>query len=190
MRDEPIETEPLRYTPAALKAMASPLRRRILRHLAAHGPATSTTIGQALGQNTGTTSYHLRMLADAGFIAEIPDRAKGRERWWRMVSADRRMPSRDTLSEADRAVADQLDQARLGEDLQLLSAAMRRRPEIGDWMVGSRGRRYLTQAELHAFHDEYIKLLHRFGHDREDAPPDARPIVLRWVGFPEDDESD
>lgn len=182
--------EPIQHTPAALKALASPLRRRILRHLAAHGPATSTTIGQALGQNTGTTSYHLRALAAAGFIADIPDRAKGRERWWRIVPADRRMPRRATLSEEDRTIADELEQARLGEDLEQLSAALRRHSDVDDWIVGSRGRRYLTPDELRAFHDEYLKLLYRFGHDPDDAPEGARAILLRWVAFPDPDVPD
>lgn len=181
--------DPIPHTPAALKALASPLRRQILRHLAAHGEATSTTIGQALGQNTGTTSYHLRTLAAAGFIAEIPERAKGRERWWRVVPADRRMPRRDSLSEEDRAVVDELEHARLGEDLEQLSAA-RRRPDADDWVVGSRGRRYLTSDELRAFHDEYLKLLYRFGHQADDAPEGARAILFRWVAFPDPEEPD
>ena len=62
--------------------MSHPLRREMLRHLGQHGPATSTTIAEALGENTGTTSYHLRVLAAAGIIEEVPERAHGRERWW------------------------------------------------------------------------------------------------------------
>src|SRR5919197_2381487 len=46
--------------PGRLKALSHPLRRQILRRLGSHGPATSTTIGEHLGANTGTTSYHLR----------------------------------------------------------------------------------------------------------------------------------
>ena len=52
------------------KALSHPLRQEILGHLGEHEAATSTTIAQALGQNTGTTSYHLRILADAGVIEE------------------------------------------------------------------------------------------------------------------------
>ena len=70
------------------KAMSHPLRREMLRHLDEHGPATSTTLAEALGENTGTTSYHLRVLADAGVIEEVPERANGRERWWRTFPVD------------------------------------------------------------------------------------------------------
>ncbi|MFD5258554.1 hypothetical protein ACFWM5_37775 [Streptomyces bobili] len=39
---------------AALKALAQPRRQRILEHLTLHGPATSATLGRALGLNTGS----------------------------------------------------------------------------------------------------------------------------------------
>jgi DNA-binding transcriptional ArsR family regulator len=61
------------------KALAHPLRGEMLRHLDSRGPATSTTIAEALGENTGTTSYHLRVLADAGIIEEVPERAHVRQ---------------------------------------------------------------------------------------------------------------
>ena len=74
------------------KALSHPLRQEMLRHLATRGPATSTTLAEALGENTGTTSYHLRVLADAGVIEEVPERARGRERWWRTGPVDQPIP--------------------------------------------------------------------------------------------------
>src|SRR6266571_1026927 len=68
-----------------LRALAHPLRQRILYHLAFAGPATSTSIAEAFGESTGSASYHLRQLARFGFIEEIPDQGSGRERWWRLV---------------------------------------------------------------------------------------------------------
>src|SRR5262249_16433023 len=52
-----------------------PLRQEILGHLSEHAAASSTPIAEALGQNIGTTSYHLRVLADAGIIEEVTERA-------------------------------------------------------------------------------------------------------------------
>ncbi|HET6706615.1 winged helix-turn-helix domain-containing protein, partial [Amycolatopsis sp.] len=57
---------PEELDPDALKAVTHPLRRRILGVLSA-GPATATKLAQALGENTGATSYHLRELARFGF---------------------------------------------------------------------------------------------------------------------------
>jgi len=66
----------------ALKALAHPLRMRIIATLRREGPATATTLARRLGESTGATSYHLRSLARAGFVTELADRGSGRERWW------------------------------------------------------------------------------------------------------------
>lgn len=68
-----------------LRALAHPLRSRILAQLRLHGEASATTLAAALGTHTGATSYHLRALADAGLIEEVPGR-RGRSRWWRAVA--------------------------------------------------------------------------------------------------------
>ncbi|CAO0828107.1 hypothetical protein SMICM17S_04788 [Streptomyces microflavus] len=85
-------------SPEVLKALWHPLRLRILRHLSTAGPATSTTLAAALGENTGTLSYHLRMLERSGLIEDIPERSTGRERWWRGVRGlDIRRPPQGEL---------------------------------------------------------------------------------------------
>src|SRR5437763_15032503 len=89
------------------KALSHPLRQEILGHLGEHEAATATTIAAALCENTGTTSYHLRVLADAGTIEEVTERAHGRERWWRTIPADHRSPDYDSLSPHDRAALDE-----------------------------------------------------------------------------------
>jgi DNA-binding transcriptional ArsR family regulator len=67
-----------------LRALAHPLRMRILGALRLDGPATATGLAERLGVSSGLTSYHLRALADADFVEDDPDRpARGRERWWR-----------------------------------------------------------------------------------------------------------
>jgi DNA-binding transcriptional ArsR family regulator len=68
--------------PVALKALAHPLRLRMLGMLRVDGPATATQLAVQLGLNSGSTSYHLRQLAQYGFIEEAPH-ASRRDRWWR-----------------------------------------------------------------------------------------------------------
>ena len=65
-----------------IRALAHPLRIRMLSFLQQEGPATSTTLARALGESTGSTSYHLRQLARHGLIEEESDRGDGRDRWW------------------------------------------------------------------------------------------------------------
>src|ERR1700733_13653906 len=100
------------------KALSHPLRQDMLRHIAEHGPATSTTLAEALGENTGTTSYHLRVLADAGVIEEVPERASGRERWWRTFPVDHREPDYDTLGAGRMARPADPGRARVGQPLR------------------------------------------------------------------------
>lgn len=51
--------------------------------LRTEGPATASSLAERLGESSGTTSWHLRQLADAGLIEEDTGRGNRRERWWR-----------------------------------------------------------------------------------------------------------
>jgi DNA-binding transcriptional ArsR family regulator len=75
-------------------AIASPLRFRIVELLRA-GPATASQLARRLGESSGTTSYHLRLLAAAGVIEEDSSLGTRRERWWR------RVPEEGSLSPTD-----------------------------------------------------------------------------------------
>jgi DNA-binding transcriptional ArsR family regulator len=70
-----------------LRGLAHPLRMRILEAIELDGPATSSTLASRLGENTGTISWHLRLLAEHGYLEEDPDRGTKRERWWRIPDA-------------------------------------------------------------------------------------------------------
>lgn len=77
----------------ALKALAHPLRLRILQLLTLHKKVSVTSLADELGESTGATSYHLRQLARHGFVEETEDetaddepRPAGRRRQlWRMA---------------------------------------------------------------------------------------------------------
>ncbi|MFF4160270.1 ArsR/SmtB family transcription factor [Streptomyces sp. NPDC001678] len=68
-----------------LRAMAHPVRVRLVGLLRKHGPSTATRLAERLGVNSGTASYHLRQLGAAGFVEEDTERGNARERWWRSV---------------------------------------------------------------------------------------------------------
>lgn len=68
---------------AGLRALSHPVRLQALGILRAEGPATATSLAARLGLNSGATSYHLRQLAQHGFIEEDVGRGNARERWWR-----------------------------------------------------------------------------------------------------------
>ena len=70
-------------TPQMLRALAHPTRLKMLGMLRIDGPATATTLATRLGINTGQTSYHLRQLAQHGFVVDDDERGNGRDRWWK-----------------------------------------------------------------------------------------------------------
>lgn len=68
--------------PRVLRALAHPLRTRLLGLLRLDGPSTASRLGARVGESSGVTSYHLRQLEQYGFVAELPDKGTRRERWW------------------------------------------------------------------------------------------------------------
>ena len=184
-----MSTTPRRVTGDARrwKALSHPLRQEILGHLSEHEAATSTTIAEALGQNTGTTSYHLRVLADAGIIEEVTERAHGRERWWRRtIAVDLHEPDYYSLSAADRAALDEWRAGQIPGELALVNRFVRDVRKHGGWAKASRANGYYTREDLDAILDEYTALLNKYGHSRQDAPPGARLMQLRMFYIPDE----
>jgi DNA-binding transcriptional ArsR family regulator len=68
--------------PATLRALAHPLRLRMLGRLRADGPATASQLARVFGESSGATSYHLRQLERYGFVEPAPDQPSKRERVW------------------------------------------------------------------------------------------------------------
>lgn len=73
----------LLLTPKRLRGLVHPIRIRLLWLLETDGPATASQLGRRIGHSSGVTSYHLRTLADLGFVEEDVERGNGRDRWWR-----------------------------------------------------------------------------------------------------------
>jgi DNA-binding transcriptional ArsR family regulator len=74
-------------TPEALKAVAHPVRQRILLRLAVLGHARAADLAQDIGEPANSVSFHLRTLARAGMVVEAPEHARDRrDRVWRNVA--------------------------------------------------------------------------------------------------------
>lgn len=67
----------------SLKAVAHPIRVKLLGSLRIDGPATASELGRRLGESSGSTSYHLRQLERYGFIEEDAEQPNARDRRWR-----------------------------------------------------------------------------------------------------------
>jgi DNA-binding transcriptional ArsR family regulator len=181
--------EPRELTdPAALKALAHPLRQRILRQLDRAGPATSTSLAHALGENTGATSYHLRQLADHGFVEDVPDRGRGRERWWRARRQDIRFPPRSTMDADMRATFDEFGRLGAAEDIEAFTRFQQQRDAMGEWgdaLLFARGALSLTRPELMQFWADYMELYRRYAAATDPPSDGARRLLVRFVAFPD-----
>ncbi|HWU47354.1 MAG TPA: helix-turn-helix domain-containing protein [Humibacter sp.] len=111
-------------TEAEARALASPLRLRILR-ICLHQPRTNKEIAQALDRNPGSTLHHVRTLVETGFLEpveprrgargarEVPYRATRRS-WRTHVSGISSVLVRTFLDEIAGLPADELQVSRLG----------------------------------------------------------------------------
>ncbi|SCB57536.1 transcriptional regulator, ArsR family [Rhizobium aethiopicum] len=118
--------------PTALKALAHPVRLRMLGMLRIDGPATATQLAVRLGLNSGATSYHLRQLAQYGFIEEAPH-ASRRDRWWRASHELTSVPPSEAAGEAlDLDIA--FNQAALSLQLGQMQQALEEYAELpAEW---------------------------------------------------------
>lgn len=129
--------------PAALKALAHPVRLRLLGMLRADGPATATSLAKRLGLNSGATSYHLRQLAMYGFVVDDASRGTGRDRWWKAAHQSTRTDDSVDETREGREAADAFGQAiavvhteslqRAVEEAPTRPAAWRRASTVSDW---------------------------------------------------------
>jgi DNA-binding transcriptional ArsR family regulator len=170
-----------------LRAMAHPLRLRLIGALRKGGPATASALARRLGESSGATSYHLRILAKYGFVEDDHERNRGRERWWRAVDEGVEW-SLDTddagMVEANRALGGQLI-AEYGRWLE------RWYSQIPDWDRSWRAAASstdqwfeLTPAELRGLADEVLAVLERYADRRVRAKGTERAIVI-FHAFPQ-----
>ena len=72
--------------PQALRALAHPIRLKLLELLTVQGPATGRTLANLTGESTASVSYHVGQLVKWGLVEPAVDLRSGRERPWRATS--------------------------------------------------------------------------------------------------------
>jgi predicted ArsR family transcriptional regulator len=174
-----------KLTSAQLRTLAHPLRSRLLQALRRRSPATATDLAQALGTNTGATSYHLRQLAEVGLIVEDDKRGPGRERWWRTAHKSHGWMESEVVDSADtQAAVDWI----LGHGLRTFVetaeaclAARKNWPQVWrDAMPSTEIEIELTPSEVAALNRELMDILHRYEQlptDRESPDGEDRQTV-------------
>lgn len=176
--------------PSALKALAHPVRLRMLSLLRLDGPATASGLAARLGLNSGATSYHLRQLALHGFIVEDTARGNARDRWWRAAheSTSYGEGAGNDALEADMAFG----QAALNWQIMQMQSALRNQANLApEWRKASTVSDYyipLTAAQAEALTTRLNDLL---WEAMQSAPPmggpypeGVQPFAVILHGFP------
>jgi DNA-binding transcriptional ArsR family regulator len=170
----------------SLRGLAHPLRMTILEALELDGPATSTTLSARLGENTGTISWHLRLLAEHGYIEEDVERGTKRERWWRIPGRTVLDPSEFLDDPETRGALDvylrhlverYFDRVRTYVD-QNWPGEWQQAAALSDW----RDLR-LTPTQLTAINEEIAEVIERYTTVEPDAD-NAERVIVQLQSFP------
>lgn len=171
----------------AMRALAHPLRIRLIEALGSQGSATATRCAALLDDTPSNCSFHLRLLARHGFIERAPG-GTGRERPWRLTSVIQDVrpdPDDPDSMAAGRA----LDETLLPWELGRISAGSRTTldPEWRGIRARAGASMWLTAAEALELTTVLGESSMRFIERAEDPglrPAGARPVRLFYALSP------
>jgi DNA-binding transcriptional ArsR family regulator len=174
----------------SLKGLAHPLRAQLLESLSAVGPATASQLGERLGESSGSTSYHLRILEKHGFVREDATRGSARERYWERTPTGINLNVTDFApNSAERAAAETVEREWDRSRSALLEEFNRRgatelSKEWYDATASNTINMQLTPAQLAEFVREVEVVFERWVSTHKQATPGSRPIQSHFNAFP------
>ena len=175
--------------PRALRAVAHPLRLKLIALLRFEGPLTATQAAARLGETPQRCTFHLGQLAKYGLVEEAGG-GRGRERPWRATASSTSWPD---LTEGPEmaAAAERLEDVIAGRYLEFMIDWIHgKSAEPPAWQQAARfgdAALYLTADELAALGRDVERLLQPYAERLERAerrPDDARPVVFLQLAFP------
>jgi predicted ArsR family transcriptional regulator len=180
--------------PAAMRALAHPLKWALMEVLLVEGSATSTRCAEVVGDTQANCSFHLRQLARYGLVEEAPTTSK-RDRPWRLTSTDQSWSTVQPDESRARA-ASELERVFIQHEMAKLmrwECSSHTYPE--EWRraalrTGAQTR--LTETELADLAEEISELMFTYRDRLDDPstrPEGSRPVRLFAVGYPLPDNS-
>jgi DNA-binding transcriptional ArsR family regulator len=169
--------------PRELAALAHPVRLGIMELLTVSGPLTATELADRLDETPANCSWHLRKLAEHGFVREARG-GTGRNRPWQAVSEGLEWGD-DGPDGSDRIAAEALTDMVVEREMQRLRAARAARDsEPEDWREATglaQSQLWLTAEEARLLKQELTELL--LTHADRSGHPDRRPEGARLVSL-------
>ncbi len=172
-------------TAEEMRALAHPLRLQLLELLASEGAFTASAAARRLGETPANVSWHLRKLAEHGFVRQ--SQGAGRARPWKFVAQSL------TFGEdaEDQTAATALTDLVLEREFQVLRTSLRQQSSEGQtWRDATavlQSRFWLTPQEAADLGEQLKEIfasedLMERNQDASRRPPGARLMALMsWV---------
>jgi DNA-binding transcriptional ArsR family regulator len=175
----------------ALRALADPVRYRILGHLMAVGAQTASQCAEIVGATPSNCSYHLRVLARYGLVERVATGNKdGRDRPWRPTATgfSYGVPDSERADPAAALANRQLLHAGVDDQARLAHAAIERHEQWPPaWQEAETMATYgllIDPAELAALTAAVDALIRPFIKlTREDASAEAGAVHVNFSAF-------
>jgi DNA-binding transcriptional ArsR family regulator len=175
----------------ALRALADPIRYRILGHLMAVGSQTASQCAVVVGATASNCSYHLRELARYGLVERVePDAADGRERPWRPTATgfSYGLPDGEAADPVAALANQQLLHAGVDDEALLAHAAVDRHEQQDPaWQQAETMSTYgllIAPADLMVLTAAVDALIRpHIALTRDGAPADARAVHVSFSAF-------
>ncbi|GHJ43448.1 transcriptional regulator [Catellatospora sp. TT07R-123] len=177
--------------PLALRALAHPVRLKLLALVGREGTMTAADVGRQLGISQALASHHLRHLAKYGFV-EHADAGDNRERPWRITAVSHQFEAAAGSPEPAESV-DLLNRHLVEQAAAQLADWQQRRADEDPGWAEHPG---VTQNLLYLTLDELTELKRRWDElvaplaaqrplgDTGRRPADAVPVNLTLVAAP------
>jgi DNA-binding transcriptional ArsR family regulator len=190
-----VDPQPL-SDPRVLRAIAHPVRNRVLDELHASGPARAADIARELGIPANQASFHLRQLAKYGLVEEAPEAARDkRDRVWRASATAGYRVELGTLAEqpGGRAAVEVFRSSKLAwlhqvVDRSFAMSRMQGRATGRGVFATSDHALKLTDDEAHQLRQEIDDLVESWADRTRGRDPERRTYLLVQMVQPYPDE--
>jgi DNA-binding transcriptional ArsR family regulator len=172
--------------PKVMRALAHPARTSILQYLDERGTATATECSEAAEESPSSCSYHLRRLAELGFVAEVASE-DGRERRWRSLISGYGIPKEVQDRPEVLAAMRPLTRRWIEDNRRVIGEYLAREPRFEPlWRKAATFQQTnprLTPDELIRLGEEIQKLFEPY-LERERPPEGAERVHASFVAVP------
>jgi hypothetical protein len=161
-----------------LRALAHPLRWKLIDIVGREDTATATRCSELTGESVASCAYHLGILGKYGYVEQIP--GIGKEKPWRLTDYNQDLSAPGPELE-DTLASEAAFEAFLEHEFDRIRAWSRRRQaESGEWkdpFIAGGSTMWVTAEEFKQIREEIMPLLQRYTDRLKD--PAKRPDGAR-----------